>query len=113
MKIEKDLFGFYISSHPSSKYPNLFKLIDIRDNFNKKIKGVYLVERINMIKTKKGEDMCFLTMSDETSQGDFVLFPKSINQLKDIKQNDIVEVEGIVERRLDKYQINVNRIEKM
>ena len=113
MKIEKDLFGFYISSHPSSKYPNLFKLVDIKDNFNKKIKGVYLVERINMIKTKKDEDMCFLTLSDETSKGDFVLFPKNINQLVDIKQNDVVEVEGIVERRLDKYQININRIEKM
>ena len=113
MKMEKELFGFYISAHPSSKYPNLFKLIDIRDSFNKKIKGVYLVERINMIKTKKDEDMCFLTLSDETSQGDFVVFPKIINQLADIKVNDVIEVEGIVERRMDKFQIVINRIEKL
>ena len=113
MKIEKELFGFYISSHPSSKYPKMFKLIDMKDNFNKKIKGVYLVERIKMIKTKNDEDMCFLTLSDETSHGDFVVFPKNINQISEIKVNDIVEVEGTVERRLDKYQISIIRIEKM
>ena len=113
MQVEKDLFGFYISAHPSAKYPNLFKLIDIKDNFNKKVKGVYLVERLNMIKTKKDEDMCFLTLSDETTQGDFVVFPKAINQITDIKNNDVVEVEGIVERRMDKYQIVINKIEKI
>ena len=113
MKIEKELFGFYISSHPSSKYPNLFKLIDIKENFNKKVKGVYLVERINMIKTKKDEDMCFLSLSDETSTGDFVVFPKNINMIQDVKGNDIIEIEGTVERRLDKYQVVINRIEKI
>ena len=113
MKREKELFGFYISSHPSSKYPNLFKLIDIRDNFNKKIKGVYLVEKINMIKTKKDEDMCFILASDETAQGDFVVFPKTVNQISDLQVGDIVEVDGIVERRVDKFQIVINRIEKI
>ena len=113
MKKEKELFGFYISSHPSSKYPNLFKLIDIRDNFNKKIKGVYLIEKINMIKTKKDEDMCFIMASDETASGDFVVFPKQINQIRDITIGDLVEVEGIVERRVDKFQIVINRIEKI
>ncbi|MBR6072995.1 MAG: DNA polymerase III subunit alpha [Bacilli bacterium] len=113
MKKEKELFGFYISSHPSSKYPNMFKLIDIRDSFNKKIKGVYLIEKINMIKTKKDEDMCFITASDETATGDFVVFPKTVNQIVDINAGDVVEVEGIVERRVDKFQIVVNRIEKI
>ena len=113
MKKEKELFGFYISSHPSSKYPTLFKLIDLRDSFNKKIKGVYLIEKLNMIKTKKDEDMCFISASDETSTGDFVVFPKQINQVAELKVGDIVEVEGMVERRVDKFQIVVNRIEKM
>lgn len=113
MKKEKELFGFYISSHPSSKYPSLFKLIDIRDNFNKKIKGVYLIEKINMIKTKKDDDMCFISASDETAQGDFVVFPKQINQITELQVGDIVEVEGVVERRVDKFQIVINRIEKI
>ena len=110
MKIEKELFGFYISSHPSSKYPNMFKLIDITNSFNKRVKGVYLVEKISMIKTKNNDDMCFLTLSDETSTGDFVIFPKKINLVTDLEVGDIIEVEGMVERRLDKYQIVVDKL---
>ncbi len=113
MKIEKELFGFYISSHPSSKYPDMFKLIDITNSFNKRVKGVYLVEKISMIKTKNNDDMCFLTLSDETSTGDFVIFPKKINLVTDLEVGDIIEIEGMVERRLDKYQIVVDKLVKL
>ena len=113
MKKEKELFGFYVSAHPSSKYPDLFKLIDIESNFNKKIKGVYLVEKISMIKTKNDDDMCFLTLSDETSSGDFVVFPKNINLVTDLKIGDIIEIEGMVERRLYKYQVIINKLVKL
>ena len=113
MKVEKELFGFYISSHPSTKYESTFKLVDIRDNFNKKAHGVYLVEKMNVIKTKKDDDMCFLSMSDETANADFVVFPKQINQIEDIQVGDVVEVEGMVERRIDKFQIVINKIKKI
>ena len=39
-------------------------------------------------------------------------FLKGVNEIGACRMC-VVEVEGIVERRLDKYQININRIEKM
>ena len=36
-----------------------------------------------------------------------------MDQIADIKANDLVEVEGNVERRLNEFQIIVNRIKKL
>ena len=73
----------------------------IKDGLNKKIK------------TKKNEDMPFLTGQDETGIMDFTLFPKQIKLINNIKNQDLVLISGIVEKRLDKYQINILNIEKV
>ena len=57
--------------------------------------------------------MAFITASDETGKGDFVVFPKIVNQIFDIKTGDIVHIKGHVERRYDRYQIIVNEIKKV
>ena len=68
------------------------------------------VNEIKKIKTKSNQDMAFLLGSDETGKMDLVLFPKNINYLNNFKVGDLVYVLGTVARRLDKYQININRI---
>ena len=55
--------------------------------------------------------MAFITASDETIQNDYVLF--DINLIKDIKVGDLVLINGLVERRMDKYQIVINTISKI
>ncbi len=110
---EIKLFGFYISDHPCAKYPNCFKLRNIEDNFDKYIDTYDFIENIKTLKTKKGDDMAFITASDETGKGDFVVFPKIVNQIFDIKTGDIVHIKGHVERRYDRYQIIVNEIKKV
>ena len=111
MNKEMELFGYYVSNHPASKYPDYFKQIDIVKNYNKRIKTVVLIEKINKIKTKNNKDMAFITASDETIQNDYVLF--DINLIKDIKVGDLVLINGLVERRMDKYQIVINTISKI
>ena len=110
---EKELYGFYLSDHPISKYNNRIKLIDLNKYFDKFIKSYVLVESIHKIKTKKSEDMAFINCSDETSIEDFIVFPNKINLINDIDINDIILVSGKVEKRYDKYQIIVNNIEKV
>ena len=111
MNKEMELFGYYVSNHPASKYPDYFKQIDIVKNYNKRIKTVVLIEKINKIKTKNNKDMAFITASDETIQNDYVLF--DINLIKDIKVGDLVLINGLVERRMDKYQIIINQMNKI
>lgn len=113
MNKELELFGYYVSTHPASKYPNLFKQINIEANFDKRIETVVLVESIKKIKTKTNKDMAFLSGSDETTSSEFTLFDNVFNSLDKIKVGDLVRIFGRVERRLDKYSIVVNKIEKI
>lgn len=107
-------FGFYISNHPASKYiKNTLKIENMIKYQYKKVRMVVLIQKVQNIKTKKGEDMAFVTASDETGDASFTVFPKQYNLIKDLKVNDLVEVLGEVTKRFDKYQIIVNNIKKM
>lgn len=110
---EKELYGFYLSNHPVTKYNNSVKLNEINKYFDKFIKVYVLVESIRKIKTKNNEDMAFLSCSDETSIEDFIVFPNKFILLNDIKSGDIIYISGKVEKRFDKYQILVNNVEKI
>ena len=112
MDREYAVYGFYVSNHPASKYNNkeIVKIKRIREYLGKSISMVLLVNEIKKIKTKSNQDMAFLLGSDETGKIDLVMFPKNINYLNNFKVGDLVYVLGTVARRLDKYQININRI---
>ena len=110
MEKELELFGYYVSSHPVSKY-NTPKIKDIKNYFDKVIISYYLLESVKMIKTKKGDSMAFLRLSDETGIIDGTLFPNRINYANHIKAGDILKISCHVEKRLDKYQLVINKIE--
>ena len=56
--------------------------------------------------------MAFLEASDETGIALFVVFARQMRLLEDIKIKDIVEINGRVTKRYDKYQININNMIK-
>jgi DNA polymerase-3 subunit alpha len=114
MSRELDAFGFYVTNHPASKYQEgIMKLHDMKKYFDKYVESVVIISDIRKIKTKKGEDMCFVAGSDETDSGDFVIFPKNYKEIIDINNKDLVRIKGQVTRRNDKYQIVVSKIEKI
>ena len=111
---EKEIFGFYITNHPASKYiKNIVKINNVENYFDKFIKCVILVDRIYNIKTKKNETMRFITGEDETGILDFIIFPNKNNLLTRFKKDDLVLVSGKVEKRIDKYQVIVSNLEKI
>lgn len=112
MNKELDLFGFYVSNHPASKY-NEIKIINIKDYFDKNITTVGLLENIKTIKTKNNDTMAFLEVSDETGSLSYTIFPNKIAYANLIKVGDLLKIIGHVEKRYDKYQIIVNKIEKL
>ncbi len=113
MNNELDLYGYYVSTHPSSKYPKCFKLINIEAYFDKFIECVVLIESIKVIKTKTNKDMAFISASDETLSGEFTCFDSVMPQLNFIKKGDLVKIKGKVEKRFDKYSVIVKTIEKI
>lgn len=114
---EKEVFGFYLSSHPTTMYkkdnPYCIPLNIVENYFNKKIDTLVLVEKIKVINTKKGDKMAFLTGSDETGSCEFTLFPKTFNNYQTLERGDIIKIRGNVEKRLNEIQIVVERIKNL
>ena len=113
VKKEKELYGFYLSNHPVTKYNNSIKLINIENYFDRIINIYVYVEKKRVINTKNNEEMAFLSCSDESSKADFIVFPTKFNLIREIIAGDVVRIVGKVEKRYDKYQILVNEIKKV
>ena len=111
---EKEVFGFYLSTHPTTLFrnsnPNCILISEIEDNFNKTIDCILLIDKIKVINTKKGDKMAFITGSDESGSGEFVLFPKVFNTCDNISKGNIIKIRGNVEKRFNDIQVIVERI---
>ncbi|MGM9834666.1 MAG: DNA polymerase III subunit alpha [Bacilli bacterium] len=115
MSQELEVFGFYVTNHPSSKYvdKDIMKLDKMKQFFDKYVKTVVIIDSVKKIKTKKGEEMAFINASDETGSGDYVIFPKKNNLLNYLEKKSLYKITGQVTRRMDKYQIVITNIEKL
>ena len=111
---EKEVYGFYLSQHPTTAYIKDNKycipLNTVPEYFNKTVDCLILVDKVKVIDTKKGDKMSFITGSDETARMDFTLFPKIYKLYFAIERGDLLKIRGKVEKRLNKYQIVVEKI---
>ena len=112
---ELECFGFYISNHPvttyRNKYQDTIKIIDLNKYFNRITSALVMVDKVKAIKTKKNEDMAFITASDETGSMDFIFFPRVYKSNMNISKGDICKLTGTVEKRFDELQLIVKNIE--
>lgn len=74
---EKNILGFYLSDHPARtlqekhKTDQLSEIVIGRNRF----KVIAMVDRIKKYKTKKGDTMAFLRVSDASREMDAIVFP--------------------------------------
>lgn len=114
---EKNVLGLYLSNHPVSSYQTLFKhfgCMSIEEVISQKeakvLLGVY-ISAVKTIRTKKGEVMAFLTVSDEDGDLDVVVFPKGYHDFSTkIQPSAIVMIQGYLEEREGKPQVNVHQL---
>lgn len=114
MQYELDMFGFYITTHPITKYKikyNTLSINEIENEINKDVELILLVNKVKESTTKKNEKMCFINAMDEVSNIDLVLFPKVYEKNQNINRLDVIHLFGRVEKRFDKVQIIVNKME--
>lgn len=113
---EKQVLGMFISKHPTSMYRLLFQLNgavlldDIKlDKINKV--GAY-IQDVRKIKTKKGETMAFVQISDESDDLQAVIFPNIYRENTAIlKKGEIIFLTGKAELRNGQKQLIINNIQ--
>ena len=112
---EYNCFGFYISNHPTTVYlkqfPAVIPINQISYYFNKVISLFVMIEKIKVISTKKGEEMAFITGSDETGVTEFVFFPRIYKQYSNLVKGNLCVINGRVEKRLNELQIVAQKVE--
>ena len=115
INFELESFGFYLSDHPVSKYKsyNSLNTLNISDNVNKYINIIVEIVSIKEVITKKNDVMAFIKGRDEYKDIELTLFPDKYKEYNEIKKYDIVNIYGKVEKRLDNYQIIVNKMIKL
>ena len=112
INLELKTMGFYLTEHPISKYRDGYNInsMNIKNYFDKNVKLVVMVGKIRETTTKNNDVMAFIKGNDEYGDIDLTLFPSTYKRFNNIKEGNIIEIMGRVEKRYDKYQVIVNNI---
>ena len=117
IEMEKEIYGFYLSNHPTISYKakqnDIIDLKNIDNYFNTSQTMIVLVEGIREITTKKGDKMLFFRGSDEERVIEFIVFPKTYQDYFDIRKGYILKVLGKIEKRNGNYQVIVSKIKRL
>lgn len=91
---EEQYLGTYLSGHPVDQYQALAKsaqttlIGQLRDN--SEVKVLLFVTHVKTIRTKKSEQMAFVTGSDQTGTIDVTVFPRLFKQVTALLEKDQV-----------------------
>jgi len=118
---EKDLLGLYVSGHPLDKIRERLKDRDqdiafIKDNHEKIPKVVIpgLLESINVIRTKKGDQMAFLRIADLNDSIEVVVFPEAFSSYKEtLVPDSCVVLKGKISNRNNEISVILERIKRL
>lgn len=123
LSLEKSALGLYLSNHPVTSYRELFQhfgCLTIDEATDKKESKVLLgayITSVKTIRTKKGDVMAFLSVSDEEGDIEAVVFPNVYkNHSADLNHGQLVMLQGTLEERDGKTQLlirNVYPLEKV
>ncbi|WP_062104293.1 DNA polymerase III subunit alpha [Bacillus niameyensis] len=114
---EKQVLGLYISDHPTSVFTEKFRALgtkslhELKSGERNVIAGVYFIN-LKKIRTKKGELMAFVKMSDSSGDMEGVIFPDVFRKYgAHCKEGETVLVSGNIEQRGEITQFIIQRIQ--
>lgn len=118
LAMEKDLIGLYLSSHPIASYRKKLRsngyleLSELNKLLGKNnVMSCSVIQAIKTIRTKRGESMAFLTLADEGSEMEAVVFPDLFRKISRwLKEEMIVFISGKPEERKGNVQLLISDI---
>ncbi len=109
---EKEVFGFYISEHPIKLKHKEMQYIPFSLLHHAKRHGEYLLfyENVKVIRTKKGQNMAFATVSDGFQEFEAVVFPKVYFNIHPKLSEKMLVTSGRVEERKGRKQLIIEDV---
>lgn len=109
---EKELLGIYISDHPLKGHRKKLRgngFVDLKNaeklTGRRNIKSAAIIQSIKTIRTKRGDPMAFITISDETGDMEAVIFPDVYRDVSRwLSEEMLVMLEGKIESRNNRIQ---------
>ena len=100
---ERDTLGLYLTGHPIDEYERELKhfinkrIVELTPARGSQQKMAGLIVDMRLKKTKKGDNLCFLTLDDRSARIDVTLYGETYDASRDIARKDlVVVVEGEV-----------------
>ncbi|HLS20308.1 MAG TPA: DNA polymerase III subunit alpha, partial [Bacillota bacterium] len=120
LAFERDYLGLYSSSHPLKDRRDLlarqgyYTLLEAADRQGQtSIKSVAIIQSVRKIRTRRGDQMAFLMLSDEFFEMDAVVFPNLFQKVQSWLNEDIfVKVIGKTETRNNQLQFVIQTMEQ-
>jgi len=116
LAFEKEVLGFYISSHPLAKYETMLRayttansstLVNFADQKEVNVGGI--IDSVSVKSTRRGDRMCFISMQDLEGKCEVVVFPDVFKKFETILNPDVlVFVKGKINAREDEAKIIAN-----
>lgn len=105
---EKEAIHVSLSEHILESYRSLYPNVDVISDIliddeydDQDVSVLGLVRHIQRITTKKGQEMCFIDIEDETSEIEGIMFPRDYDKIKE----SIMGFEGMPALIRARYQI--------
>nr|WGD68645.1 OB-fold nucleic acid binding domain-containing protein [Bacillus subtilis] len=118
LAFEKETLGIYFSNHPLSAFrkqltaQGAVSILQAQRAVKRRLSLGVLLSKIKTIRTKTGQNMAFLTLSDETGEMEAVVFPEQFRQLSPVlREGALLFTAGKCEVRQDKIQFIMSRAE--
>ena len=113
--LEREALGINVKYDIFKQYNSLkakYKTVDVCDLVvGNNIRVLCVIDRINVIKTKKGDEMAFMSVSDDTGAVDCVIFPNNYQEIKEeLETSKMALIHCKVENRESKLQCVVEKI---
>ncbi|MBD1373896.1 DNA polymerase III subunit alpha [Hazenella sp. IB182357] len=118
LKYEKEYIGVYVSGHPLDRYQAWKKehqVMNCQDldaiSTGKQVKGIGMITKIRRIQTKKGDQMAFAQVEDQTGHIELVIFPNVYRDLQTkIEADEMVYFTGKLDRQEDRAKVMVQEM---
>lgn len=97
---EKDTLGLYLTGHPFDEYESEVRrfarsaIVDLKPSRNK-IAIAGLIVDLRLMKNKRGQNMCFVTLDDRSARIEATLFSDTYDEFREqLGKDTVVVIEG-------------------